>query len=80
MSSVAEPSSGVKINGSHTRLLYWCHGVDGRFVSLDTRGGALTCCKSSAIGSNTAAHKKNQVSKLKLFLQHLTNVKELAAK
>ena len=58
MSSVAEPSSGVKINGSHTRLLYWCHGVDGRFVSLDTRGGALTCCKSSAIGSNTAAHKK----------------------
>ena len=33
MSSVAEPSSGVKINGSHTRLLYWCHGVDGRFVS-----------------------------------------------
>ena len=25
--------SGVKINGSNTRLLYWCHGVDGRFVS-----------------------------------------------
>ena len=24
--------SGVKINGSNTRLLYWCHGVDGRFV------------------------------------------------
>ena len=49
MSSVAEPSSGVKINGSHTRLLYWCHGVDGRFVSLDTRGGALTCCLNSAL-------------------------------
>ena len=52
-----EPSSGVKINGSHTRLLYWCHGVDGRFVSLDTRGGALTCCLSS----ESAAHKKTRV-------------------
>ena len=76
VSSVAEPSSGVKINGSHTRLLYWCHGVDGRFVSLDTRGGALTCCKLCC----SVAHKKIQGSKLKLFLQHLTNVKELAAK
>ena len=28
--------SGVKINGSNTRLLYWCHGVDGRFVLQET--------------------------------------------
>jgi len=44
--------SGVKINGSNTRLLYWCHGVDGRFVLQESEREKKILSLSPARASN----------------------------